>query len=238
MGVPSRNWNPADPANTDLVADGAQDMRDIRQDVEERFNREHRLNTLDGTDDGYHLPGSSVIYTTTSAPTLTPDGTALVSTVANSFDEGRLWKAPGGRLQVYARLTAAATGLVWHDIAYTPDEVYTQTEADQLRSMSNITDSIELNYPIGAIIFVISDLNRPFGINASMNDLLPALYIHDNPTGDNLVTVNTDTFGGAPRLTLAGVWRCRGQIYSIGDDSVGEQRLDAATSLILAQRVS
>lgn len=122
MAVPSRDWNENTPADTGQVSQGASDMRTIRDDVKDRLEREHVLNTSDSANDGYHLGGSAVLYTTTSAPTTAPDGTALVATAASSADAGRLWKPPGGRIRAYEKTTAAGTTLSWREAAPTVEE--------------------------------------------------------------------------------------------------------------------
>ena len=122
MAVPSRDWNENTPADTGQVSQGAADMRTIRDDVKDRLEREHVLNTSDSANDGYHLGGSAVLYTTTSAPTTAPDGTALVATAASSADAGRLWKPPGGRIRAYEKTTAAGTTLSWREAAPTVEE--------------------------------------------------------------------------------------------------------------------
>lgn len=122
MAVPSRDWNENTPADTGQVSQGASDMRTIRDDVKDRLEREHVLNTSSSANDGYHLGGSAVLYTTTSAPTTAPDGTALVATAASSADAGRLWKPPGGRIRAYEKTTAAGTTLSWREVAPTVEE--------------------------------------------------------------------------------------------------------------------
>lgn len=111
MAVPVRDWL-TKPPDTDPVAAGAREIRELREDILQRLEREHVLNPNDRTLDGYHKMGSAVVYVGENAPTVTPDGTAL-STALGSPDEGRLWKEIGGPLRVLSRATPGAAALTW-----------------------------------------------------------------------------------------------------------------------------
>lgn len=139
MAQPTKDWVENTPADTDGVSSGASDMRSIRDDVKDRFEREHVLDTSDRVNDGYHLGGSAVIYTSDSEPTTAPDGTALVTTASASADSGRLWRAPGGRLKAYMKATGAATTLGWEDVVYHMDQDVRTTDDVAFSSVRSTT---------------------------------------------------------------------------------------------------
>ena len=92
------NWNATyltKPLNTDSPAAGDDEIRDVKDAVEERAELEHFWDSADTTTTaggasghGWHREGSAKAYYQAAAPTTRPDpGT----TALDSNDEGRLW---------------------------------------------------------------------------------------------------------------------------------------------------
>ena len=85
-------WNTAfeaTPAGGDTPTQGDDRIRELKEAMRERFEREHFMNLASGlpAEDGEHLSGSAKGYRQTSAPTLQPDGTTALA----ADDAGRIW---------------------------------------------------------------------------------------------------------------------------------------------------
>ena len=78
-----------EPAGGDSPSFGDDEIRDSKEAVRERFEKEHKMNLLSGVvaDDGWHKRGSAITYYQASAPTTRPDGV----TALTDDDAGRLW---------------------------------------------------------------------------------------------------------------------------------------------------
>lgn len=78
------------PTDTDLVGNGDEAISDTRSTLCDRIVKEHFLDTLETSpqpQQGRHRPGSAVSYAQSAAPTLKPDGSAVL----DAIDHGRLW---------------------------------------------------------------------------------------------------------------------------------------------------
>jgi len=78
-----------DPAGGDSPSFGDDSIRETKESVRERFEKEHKMNLLDGTvaNDGWHKRGSATSYYQAAAPTTRPDGV----TALTDDDAGRFW---------------------------------------------------------------------------------------------------------------------------------------------------
>lgn len=78
-----------DPAGGDSPSFGDDAIRESKEAVRERFEKEHKINLLDGTvaNDGWHKRGSAISYYQAAAPTTRPDGV----TALTDDDAGRFW---------------------------------------------------------------------------------------------------------------------------------------------------
>lgn len=80
------NWDESNPANSDFIKPGAQEIRDVRIGNRRRIEKEH-VKPADGMVGGEHLNGSAkaYIYHTNAKPSKRPDQTPLTLE-----DSGRL----------------------------------------------------------------------------------------------------------------------------------------------------
>lgn len=78
-------WDVTIPTDSDEVADGALEMREIKKAIELRYNKEH-VNNAAASVGGEHEKGSAKAFYQSSYPTLRPDGV----TTLDSNDSGRL----------------------------------------------------------------------------------------------------------------------------------------------------
>ena len=100
-------WDSTDPANDEVISDGAKEIRDLRTGVGIRVDKEHVALATDSAG-GEHKPGSAKAYNADStAPTTRPDGEDL-----SNEDEGRLWVDSNNILKWY-------TGSSW--VSLVPD---------------------------------------------------------------------------------------------------------------------
>jgi hypothetical protein len=96
-------WNTSFENNPEAGDDpsyGDDEMRLDRRAVRERFEKEHKMDLSIGTVglDGWHKPGTAVVYYQTAEPTTRPDGV----TALDSSDNGRLWiRSSDYRLSFY-----------------------------------------------------------------------------------------------------------------------------------------
>lgn len=79
-------WDETSPSNSSLIANGDDEIRDVRVGVRKRIEKEHTTPAGSGVG-GEHREGSAKVYNVGSTPTKRPDGT----TTLDSNDEGRLW---------------------------------------------------------------------------------------------------------------------------------------------------
>jgi hypothetical protein len=113
-------WNVStegQPAQTDMIRDGAQAIRDRFQAIRERLAREHDMNLATTTEQGTHLAGSGKIYTGAGVPTgiLRPNGEALTSS-----DVGRCYlNTTTGELYYYNGTTWIKSGDIADGVALT-----------------------------------------------------------------------------------------------------------------------
>lgn len=87
------------PAGSRSPSLGDDDIREFKEAVYERLDKEHVMDTGSGlaADDGYHLEGSAKIWSSETAPTTRPDGVAL-----SAADDGRVWRKPStGEISYY-----------------------------------------------------------------------------------------------------------------------------------------
>lgn len=92
------------PAGGSSPSLGDDQFRELKQAVRERFEKEHKMNLAGGTvaGDGWHKPGTAVVYYQASEPTTRPDG----ATALTSEDNGRLWiRSSDYRISFYAHPT-------------------------------------------------------------------------------------------------------------------------------------
>ena len=85
------NWDNAYPTDSDFVADGAKEIRDLRAGIEVTMNAEFQQlsNGVGITHSILSKLGSARSYVSETAPTLRPDGSTLLTNTAT--DSGRLW---------------------------------------------------------------------------------------------------------------------------------------------------
>ena len=79
-------WTIADPKDSEVLSDGAQEIRDLRTGVGIRVDKEH-VALAAGEVGGEHKEGSAVGYVQEAAPVKRPDG----STDFTTADDGRIW---------------------------------------------------------------------------------------------------------------------------------------------------
>lgn len=82
-------WN-ASPTDSDLVGNGDEAIADTRDTIGDRIVKEHFLDMSEVSpqpQQGRHRPGSAVSFAQSSAPTMKPDGSAVL----DAIDHGRLW---------------------------------------------------------------------------------------------------------------------------------------------------
>lgn len=127
-------WNGAfedEPSGGDDPSYGDDEIRNLKEAVRERFTKEHKMDLAVGTAglDGWHRPGTAVVYFQASEPTTRPDGVTALS--AN--DNGRLWiRSSDYRVSVYEHGTGwvnmstvnGAANLMSGDNEFTGDNSY------------------------------------------------------------------------------------------------------------------
>jgi hypothetical protein len=82
-------WN-ASPTDSDLVGGGDEAIADTRDTIGDRLVKEHFLSMSEASpqpQQGRHRPGSAVSFAQATAPTLKPDGSAVL----DAIDHGRTW---------------------------------------------------------------------------------------------------------------------------------------------------
>ena len=93
-----------EPAGGDSPSFGDDAIREDKQGVRERFEKEHKMDLLSGVaaSDGWHKRGSAISYYQVATPTTRPDGT----TALTDDDAGRLWhRTTTGVLYIYKGTT-------------------------------------------------------------------------------------------------------------------------------------
>ena len=77
------------PQGSDSPSEGDDAIREVKESVRERFEKEHKMNLTAGAvgPDGWHKRGSGIPYYQADAPTTRPDDV----TALNANDSGRRW---------------------------------------------------------------------------------------------------------------------------------------------------
>jgi hypothetical protein len=90
------DWDESSPANSDIVGEGAREIRNLRASVADRLLKEHVV-PAGSTAGGQHLEGSARIYVGAANPTLKPDA----ATALDADDEGRMCSTKK-KLRIYS----------------------------------------------------------------------------------------------------------------------------------------
>jgi hypothetical protein len=116
FSLSSITWNAAwaaDPLDSDSPSQGASEIREVKDAVEERMKNEHTTYTGDGTSgtaliDWNHKEGSAKAYYEATEPTQRPNA----STALSAADAGRIWiDSDDGAVYYYS-------GSAWTEIPY------------------------------------------------------------------------------------------------------------------------
>ena len=115
MATDSTAWDITVPANSDNLSAGAEDMREFKEQVEARLNKEH-VDFGASTAGGEHVAGSAMAYYQSAVPTTDPAGNALDT--SSTTDDGRIfWDSDDNRLYV------------WNGTDFTTELAYLQSVA-------------------------------------------------------------------------------------------------------------
>ena len=89
MSVTWSTYYATQPSGSDSPTLGDNSIREVKQAVRERFEKEHTMDLSSGSlaGDGMHVSGSAQIYYTSAAPTVRPDGVTAFA----ARDAGRVW---------------------------------------------------------------------------------------------------------------------------------------------------
>lgn len=113
------------PGGDDSPSHGDDAIREAKEAVRERFEKEHSMNLASGTvaADGWHKNGSVKVYYMATEPTLRPDE----ATALNENDNGRLWiRSTDYRISFYVHPTwVRATTSNGLDNTFTSVNVFT-----------------------------------------------------------------------------------------------------------------
>jgi hypothetical protein len=125
------DWDINSPANEDNASSGDDEIRVLREGVEQRIKKEH-VQPAGSNTGGEHLEGSARVHTATSAPTVIVVGGANISG-NEALAEGIVWANTGNGyvLQVYA-------SSAWRDVGYLPLAGGTTTGAITFGAAINI----------------------------------------------------------------------------------------------------
>jgi hypothetical protein len=124
------NWAfEALPDHGETPSYGDDRIREVKEGIRERFNKEHYMDPASGSvaNHGYHRMGSAVCYYQAAAPTVRPDGV----TALNAQDAGRRWIRTTDNAEfIYTGATwVIVTALVGANNVFSGDNTFTGTNS-------------------------------------------------------------------------------------------------------------
>lgn len=154
FGVVWNNVFEDEPAGGDSPSYGDDEIRNLKEAVRERFEKEHKMDLTSGTaaGDGAHKQGSTKVYIQATTPTLRPDGITPLSV----NDNGRFWiHSTTYRVKVYQHPN-------WVELTAQlgTDNVWSGTQ--EYNNTSEFNAASEFNAVAEFIGNVICQANSPF----------------------------------------------------------------------------